>query len=209
LKKALERVSGEQERPSAALQARTLHLMVRLLMTKPKGRDAILRDLSRVVRGAAGLVGYPLQPLVEQVTELGEVLGQSKAYEELFDLVVDTIQKRKGEIATGAQRLFERLAHAQVGGQRQRRQELGQSQAFRHVASTHSMPRGSMACARTVNQCHRKRTAAATGSGRVVAMQPMSLRFSDEHGQPHTTFCSHEVFRRADVLIDLVPSARP
>lgn len=95
---ALERLSKEQDRASTALQARTHLLQVRLAATPPNQADPILHELRDVVCLSEGLVGYPLEPLAEIVGELGGVLGDLQAYNELFETVIETTARRAGEV---------------------------------------------------------------------------------------------------------------
>jgi tetratricopeptide (TPR) repeat protein len=97
---SLTRLSKEYERPSTALQARTLLLQMRLLTTATDRADPILRELTDVVLKAESLVGFPLEPLVEIVGELGDAFGESAAYDALFETVVETTSRRTGDIAT-------------------------------------------------------------------------------------------------------------
>ncbi|HXT17128.1 MAG TPA: hypothetical protein VN706_15910 [Gemmatimonadaceae bacterium] len=99
LTESLTRLTKETERPSTALQARTFLLKVRLLTSPSDRADPILRELTDVVRKAEGLVGYPLEPLAEIVAELGNIFGESAAYETLFETVVETTSRHTGDIA--------------------------------------------------------------------------------------------------------------
>ena len=96
----LERLGKEEDRPSTALQARSLSLHMRLQIAIFTGGevDSILRELQDVVRRSEGLVGYPLEQLVEIVTELGRPLGDRPAYDELFETVTQIASRRKGEV---------------------------------------------------------------------------------------------------------------
>jgi hypothetical protein len=95
----LDRLTREQERPSTALQGRTLQLLVRLLFARQDTVDPILRELASVVRKSEGLVGYPFAPLAQILTEFGTILGTRPAYEEVFDTVLQTAVRRNGEVA--------------------------------------------------------------------------------------------------------------
>jgi hypothetical protein len=63
----LQRLRGEKDRPSTALQAETLLLEVQLVqrLCVKEPPDELLRSLQDVVLRSEGLVGYPLKPLVE------------------------------------------------------------------------------------------------------------------------------------------------
>ncbi len=101
----LNRLAQEHERPSSALQARTLRLMLKLLVELHKNRrtavDRVLRELGDVVRASIGFIGYPLNTLVQVLTELGDVLGEREAYEGLFETIVQITTQREGELAAG------------------------------------------------------------------------------------------------------------
>jgi len=105
----LERLSKEEARPSASLQAQTLLLQMQLLLKlepqEPIG--AVLRDLQDVVRQCEGLAGYPLKPQVEILMELGGFLEGVPAYDELFETIVEVASTREGEIS-GARMLLKR-----------------------------------------------------------------------------------------------------
>jgi tetratricopeptide (TPR) repeat protein len=116
LRAELERLSGEKDRPSTALQAETLlhevNLGLRLAVGQPI--DDELRALRNIVLRSEGLVGYPLEPLVESLTELGQVLEGSIAYDELFETIVEVASTRDGEVraarmllARGESQLFQ------------------------------------------------------------------------------------------------------
>jgi hypothetical protein len=101
----LNRLAQEPERPSAALQARTLHLLLKLLVEFHKDRqtaiDRVLRELSSIVRESAPLIGYPLDTLVKILTEMGDVLGDRETYENLFETIVQVTAQREGELTAG------------------------------------------------------------------------------------------------------------
>lgn len=95
----LDRLAAEHSRPSAALQARTLRLTVGLINKRPDKVEAILRELVTVVRESESLVGFPLEPLVRILTELGIVLGELPAFEQVFETIVQTTSRREGEVS--------------------------------------------------------------------------------------------------------------
>jgi hypothetical protein len=109
LLKELERLGKEENRPSTALQAKTLSLQMQLALKQYKKEpvDVILNDLQDVIQHAEKLPGYPLEPLVEILTELGEFLEGVPAYEALFETIVKINSYHKGEIAA-AQMLLKR-----------------------------------------------------------------------------------------------------
>lgn len=95
----LDRLAQLQDRPSTALQARTLRLHMQLLSSVPGDVDPVLRELQDVVRKCEGLVGYPLEPLAEVFVEWGEFLGDRPAYGELFETIVEVTSAREGEVS--------------------------------------------------------------------------------------------------------------
>jgi hypothetical protein len=108
-------MAGLEQRPCAALHARTLRLEMRLLTASGDAVDDTLRELEVVVRRSEGLVGYPLEPLVEIVAEWGSQFGDRDAYESLFEAVVEVTTARRGEV-DGARMLLRRAAqHMRAG----------------------------------------------------------------------------------------------
>lgn len=95
----LERLSEEHDRPSTALQARTLLLLQRLTNSVSEESELILRELQEVVKRCEGLVGYPLEPLVKILIDLGDLIGGIAAYEELFETILTTTSIREGEVS--------------------------------------------------------------------------------------------------------------
>lgn len=105
----LERLSKEENRPSTSLQAKTLSLQIHLALKQYKKEpvDDILISLQEVIQQAEKYPGYPLEPLVEILTELGEFLENVPAYEALFETIIKISSSHKGEIS-GAQLLLRR-----------------------------------------------------------------------------------------------------
>ena len=97
----LERLKKEESRPSTALQAKTLSLQIQLALKRYKKEpiDEVLIDLQNVIQQAEKFPGYPLEPLVEILTELGEFLEGEAAYEALFETIVKISSSHKGEIS--------------------------------------------------------------------------------------------------------------
>jgi len=96
----LERLRTEKDRPSTALQAQTSLLEVQLAIQLFKGNavDDELRSLQGFILKSEGLVGYPLEPLVERLTEVGKLLEGLAAYDELFETILKVASNRDGEI---------------------------------------------------------------------------------------------------------------
>lgn len=101
IKHELERLSMENDRPSTSLQARTMLLQIKLTvsMSQQVLVGPVLQDLRDVVLESKGLVGYPLEPLVQILTELGDFLGNEPAYDELFETIIEVSSSRKEEVS--------------------------------------------------------------------------------------------------------------
>jgi hypothetical protein len=95
----LERLAGEQDRPSSALHARSLQLFMQMLLDGPDGIDGCLEALRAVILDSRGLVGFPLEPLVESLTEIGGYLGTYPSYQALHETIVEVVAAREGEVA--------------------------------------------------------------------------------------------------------------
>ena len=106
----LERITQEEGRPSAALQAKSLRLLMKLDSSIDEPDD-VLSDLRQVVLDSEGLIGFPLEPQVELLIELGNYLGGRQSYQELFDTVLEVSERRKGEAASARLRLRHGAQH--------------------------------------------------------------------------------------------------
>lgn len=99
----LERLANERERPSASLLARTFRLHIRLMKAyaahDSESAEATFDEIAAVVRESEGLVGYPLEPVVQIVKELGSHAGELPAYDRLFEAVVEVSARQKGDAA--------------------------------------------------------------------------------------------------------------
>lgn len=94
----LARLRNQQDRPSTALQAEALSLMVELMWQLPDVDD-VLKKLEKLIRRCKGLVGFPLEPLVEILIEMGSLLDGRPAYDALFETIVKVSSQRRGEVA--------------------------------------------------------------------------------------------------------------
>jgi hypothetical protein len=96
----LDRLIGEEGRPSTSLQARSLKLLVQLLLSGRNSTDTSVTfaELGIVIRESRGLVGFPLEPLVDVLMELGKVLGELTGYQELIETIAEVSSERSGEV---------------------------------------------------------------------------------------------------------------
>ncbi|MFZ2657519.1 MAG: hypothetical protein WAX69_21470, partial [Victivallales bacterium] len=99
----LDSLGADPGRPSASLQARSLrHLMtlnIELFSKNPDVIDNTLRSLQEIVRQSDGLIGFPFQPLLDILTELGHVLEAHPVYDELFETLLKISASRDGEVS--------------------------------------------------------------------------------------------------------------
>jgi len=109
LEAALDRLASENHRPSTALQAQASRSYMRLMSGFPTPSNSVLLDLKRIVAESEGLVGFRLASLSDLIVELSAHFVGNSAYEDLFETVVKTAAKRKGEVV-GARMLLKRGA---------------------------------------------------------------------------------------------------
>jgi hypothetical protein len=107
----LDRMQHEEERPSSALQAETLLLLMALIQSSPEQAHDWFRKATSVIDRSAGLVGFPFEPLVQILTELAKVLGDRAGYDALYDKLISAVAERSGE-AAAARLLIQRAAQA-------------------------------------------------------------------------------------------------
>lgn len=98
---ALENVRKDESRPNNALHAHSLSLMVRISQLAESDDAAALDDLWReyitVIKKADGLGTFPFEPLAEALTQLGEVVPESEAFDELYEALTDAMAARRSE----------------------------------------------------------------------------------------------------------------
>jgi hypothetical protein len=97
----LNTLSKEENRPSTALHARTIRLQMQLVLhtaaNKPLG--SLLREFQQIITSCQGLAGFPFQPLVEILTELGTFITEQPEYDELFETILRINKDRKADLA--------------------------------------------------------------------------------------------------------------
>jgi tetratricopeptide (TPR) repeat protein len=98
LLQSLARIEGQKERPSSALQARTLRLHIQLQQSLRDDPTPVLEELLEVVGEAEQFAGFPLEPLIRIVEELGDFLGTLPAYANLFEKIVEVRARRSSEL---------------------------------------------------------------------------------------------------------------
>lgn len=105
LKAALSRVAADRSRPNNALHARSLALMTRLAEFGPAVRDGadisgleeLWGDFRDLIAQAHGLGTFPFEPIANALTEVGEFVPESEAFDELYEALTDALVKRLSE----------------------------------------------------------------------------------------------------------------
>lgn len=113
---ALNRLIKNQNSPSSALQARTLLLLQRLALSIQRDPAPVLSELKEVVHECEGLVGYPLEPLVNILLEIGSAIDDFPEYNELFEILILVTSMREGEVS--AARMLLKRGSQQLNAER-------------------------------------------------------------------------------------------
>lgn len=112
LKSELERLEAEGGQ-STSLWAQSLLLHMKLLMASPEEQEDLLGDFEEVILKAEGLVGFPLEKLIQILEELGEIMGNRESYDELYETVIQVSSRRDEEVSTA--RMLYRRGKQQLG----------------------------------------------------------------------------------------------
>ena len=99
LRSELERLASDKERPNNALLART-SLILMGLQERPTDAEVtsrLLRELKSIVAETDELISYPVEMVSKIIIELGDVLGGNPDYDELFEMLTDTMARRASE----------------------------------------------------------------------------------------------------------------
>ncbi len=103
LRSQLKRVAGDQERLNNALWART-SLLLMDLQEAPQDEANVARVLSElkgVIAQIDGLISYPITVVSKIVQQLGDFLGTNTEYDELCELLTDTMRQRASDGEAG------------------------------------------------------------------------------------------------------------
>jgi hypothetical protein len=103
LRAELQRLQAEQDRPSTALQARSIELLMDLSESRhePAELKRVLEEFREVFTEGEGLVNFPIARLIEILMELGKYLPDDPGFDELFESVLLLSQKREGRATSG------------------------------------------------------------------------------------------------------------
>lgn len=107
LEQALREIEGDTERRGAALHAKMLRMQHELIgrLQTQSPFDDILGEFKRIILDSRGLVNFPLEPLVEVLTDIGGAIGSAPAYDDLFSTIVEVVAEREGEVRGARLRL--------------------------------------------------------------------------------------------------------
>jgi hypothetical protein len=98
---ALERVHKDESRPNNSLHAHSLLLTLRLTETARSGDlaalDSLWVEFTEVIEKADGLGTFPFESLADILTEAGEFVLESVAFDALYETLTDALAARASE----------------------------------------------------------------------------------------------------------------
>jgi hypothetical protein len=99
----LKTLAADITRPNNALQAKTcltvLSIQSALETGDPSALEGVCRNFNQIATDAERLGDYPFERLAKLVKVLGEVGAESAEFDTLFETIVNTLEKRRGETA--------------------------------------------------------------------------------------------------------------
>lgn len=107
LQSALIRHADDSTKETSSLWARTQLLLMELVTGLRAGEslDQTLMALRQVLAEVRKQIEFPVAPVSRLVRELADVIGDSPAYDELLDSVIEIERERHGDRAAGEMRL--------------------------------------------------------------------------------------------------------
>jgi len=107
LRAALQRHADERAKETSSLWARTQLLLMDLVIGLRTGQspDPTFRALRETLAEVRKQIEFPMESVVRLVRALAELIGDSPAYDELLDSVIDIERERHGDRAAGEMRL--------------------------------------------------------------------------------------------------------
>lgn len=107
LRAALQRHADDHSKETSSLWAQTQLLLMDLAAGLRAGQslDPVLMSLKETLTEVRKQIEFPVEPVVRIVRELAAVMGDSPAYDELLDSVIETERERHGDRAAGEMRL--------------------------------------------------------------------------------------------------------
>ena len=101
LVRSLEAAKGDTSRPNNALHAHALLLLIRLTTIRPGfdavTLDAIWTEFTSVIELSHGLGTFPFESIVNALTQLGEFVPESEAFDTLYETLTVALSERKKE----------------------------------------------------------------------------------------------------------------
>jgi hypothetical protein len=98
---ALNRIIGDTSRPNNALHARSLLLLTRVSERATADPGDPLGDIwteyKNVLQEAEGLGTFPFGSFADTLTEIGEFVPESEAFDQLYDTMTDALARRLSE----------------------------------------------------------------------------------------------------------------
>lgn len=115
LRAALQRHADDRTKETSSLWARTQLLLMGLVTGLHAGEslDSTFKALQEALAEVRKQIEFPLEPVVRIVRELAHIIGDSPAYDELLDSVIEIESERHGDRAAGELRLergFQKLS---------------------------------------------------------------------------------------------------
>ena len=95
----LDRFANDDSRPSAAVHARLMQLLVELISTEAEESDRVFLELNDLIVESEQMIGFPFATLVEILTFIGSGFGESTTFDELFHTVEEVCARREGDLA--------------------------------------------------------------------------------------------------------------
>jgi hypothetical protein len=117
LRAALSRHATDVSKPTSALWARTQLVLMDLIEFAGK-RDtlpSVISNIKTIFSEADGHLDYPAEPVIQIVRELGRLLGNEEAFDELFEIVIQFQSKRSSDAEQGSLRLERGFQKLQSG----------------------------------------------------------------------------------------------
>lgn len=107
LRTVLQRHAADHSKETSSLWAQTQLLFMDLAFGLRAGQslDLPLKSLKEALSVVRKQIEFPLEPVVRIVRELADVMGDSAAYDELLDNVIEIERERHGDRAAGEMRL--------------------------------------------------------------------------------------------------------
>ncbi len=114
----LEAFKNDESRPSAALQAEFMLIMLEIPWSR-KDQNAmseIFNNISDIVDRSKGLLGFPLERIYTLIGEINDVYSGNESFEKLQDKLVEVISERKS--STEAARVILERSMQHIDGKR-------------------------------------------------------------------------------------------